>query len=125
MHYSPSTNGFYHPEIHGNAIPSDAVEITDAVYNEVCANRPANKVLASDENGYPILIDTPAADLSLTIRAERDRLLKESDIYALADIWFSLTDAKRTAWAAYRQALRDIPDQSGFAVDVIWPVKPT
>lgn len=56
--YSKSTNGFYFSALHSD-IPDDAVEIADALYNEVCANRPANKVLASDESGYPILIDPP------------------------------------------------------------------
>lgn len=28
-------------------------------------------------------------------------------------------------WAAYRQALRDVPSQQGFPDDVIWPIEPT
>jgi len=27
-------------------------------------------------------------------------------------------------WAAYRQALRDITDQPGFPLDVVWPTEP-
>jgi len=30
----------------------------------------------------------------------------------------------QAAWAQYRQALRDIPQQDGFPENVIWPTKP-
>ena len=50
-------------------------------------------------------------------RAERDTLLSESDIYALAD---RITDE----WKTYRQALRDLPNQAGFPDDITWPNKP-
>jgi hypothetical protein len=40
--------------------------------------------------------------------------------------WTQLADAvvDKEAWAAYRQALRDIPQQEGFPWDVIFPEKP-
>ena len=37
----------------------------------------------------------------------------------------ALTAAKKTKWTEYRQALRDIPEQSGFPNNVVWPIKPT
>ena len=53
-----------------------------------------------------------AADLaskSAQVRAQRDRLLSASD-------WTQVLDAPvdRTAWATYRQALRDLPSQENF-----------
>ena len=50
------------------------------------------------------------------IRMKRDRLLQESD-------WTQLIDAPvdREAWADYRQALRDLPQQEGFPDKVVWP----
>ena len=39
-----------------------------------------------------------------------------------------LTDDKKAEWKTYRQALRDLPDQSGFpweADGMTWPTKPT
>ena len=53
------------------------------------------------------------------VRTERDRLLTASD-------WTQIADAPvdQAAWAAYRQALRDIPQQAGFPRDVAWPQKP-
>lgn len=50
------------------------------------------------------------------VRAQRDALLTYSDSMALAD---RITDA----WKTYRQALRDVPAQSGFP-DVTWPTEP-
>ena len=51
------------------------------------------------------------------VRKKRDLLLQESD-------WTQLVDAPvdREAWADYRQALRDLPQQDGFPGEVAWPV---
>jgi hypothetical protein len=50
-------------------------------------------------------------------RTERDNLLSESDVHALAD---RITDE----WKTYRQALRDVPSQAGFPDNITWPTKP-
>lgn len=53
------------------------------------------------------------------MRVTRDELLVKSD-------WTQVADAPvdKAAWAAYRQALRDIPQQTGFPTTIDWPVKP-
>lgn len=53
------------------------------------------------------------------MRAQRDKLLAETD-------WTQVADAPvdQAAWATYRQALRDVPAQAGFPWDVTWPTKP-
>lgn len=53
------------------------------------------------------------------VRSQRDRLLSSCD-------WTQVADApvNKTAWAAYRQELRDIPSQAGFPGNVIWPSQP-
>lgn len=56
------------------------------------------------------------------LRARRNDMLSDCDWTQLADA--PLTDAQKTAWAAYRQELRDVPSQSGFPWNVTWPVKP-
>jgi len=53
------------------------------------------------------------------VRAQRNALLAESDWTQVAD-----APADAHAWAAYRQALRDVPEQSGFPGDIDWPSKP-
>jgi hypothetical protein len=55
----------------------------------------------------------------LNARKKRDGLLADSD-------WTQVADAPvdQAAWATYRQALRDIPEQSGFPNEVNWPTEP-
>lgn len=52
-------------------------------------------------------------------RHRRDTLLAQSD-------WTQVADAPvdAGAWAAYRQALRDLPGQPGFPETINWPVRP-
>jgi hypothetical protein len=54
------------------------------------------------------------------VRVERNRLLIESDWTQGRDI----PDAIAELWAAYRQELRDVPQQEGFPWEVNWPEKP-
>lgn len=60
--------------------------------------------------------------LSDSIRAERDKLLAASDPRVLED--FPQTTEDRAAWLAYRQTLRDLPEQAGFPFTATWPDKP-
>lgn len=56
---------------------------------------------------------------SSDIRAQRNARLSASDWTQTAD-----SPANRTAWATYRQALRDITTQVGFPFDTQWPTLP-
>lgn len=58
-------------------------------------------------------------DIANKIRAERNRLLAESDWTQNADS--PLDSNQKSAWATYRQALRDVPEQQGFPYEVSWP----
>lgn len=57
-------------------------------------------------------------EASSNIRAERDSRILATDYLALSDQTLS------TNMATYRQALRDVPSQSGFPFSVTWPTKP-
>jgi hypothetical protein len=52
------------------------------------------------------------------IRMERDKRLSSCDWTVLPDV---TTDS---VWLDYRQALRDITEQSGFPDTVVWPEEP-
>ena len=67
----------------------------------------------------PAPADGNTSELENEVRAKRNALLSGSD-------WTQIADAPvdQQAWAAYRQALRDIPEQPGFPHDIIWPVAP-
>ena len=65
------------------------------------------------------------AALSDQLREERDGLLAEVDAIAGNALrWATLSAEQQDAWAVYRQALLDVPQQAGFPNDVTWPVKP-
>lgn len=66
------------------------------------------------------------AQAAAAVRAERDmKLATEVDpIAGNALRWSALTAEQQQAWADYRQALLDIPQQSGFPHNVVWPTKP-
>lgn len=57
--------------------------------------------------------------LAENIRRKRNKLLKDSDKYMLAD--FPISEEQRTKVLEYRQALRDITKQESFPVCVIFP----
>jgi len=53
------------------------------------------------------------------VRADRNVKLDQCD-------WTQLPDSPvdKAAWAAYRQELRDVPDQQGFPLSINWPAMP-
>ena len=52
----------------------------------------------------------------------RNNLLNDSDYLMMAD--YPISDEKKQEIKAYRQALRDIPQQDGFPENIVWPDKP-
>ena len=65
------------------------------------------------------------ATLSEQLRGERNGLLAEVDTFVGNPLrWATLSAEQQDAWAVYRQALLDVPQQAGFPNDVVWPVKP-
>lgn len=55
MYYSKGTGGFYSEKIHGEKIPSDAVEITDAEYSALLHGQSTGFEIISDVDGKPFL----------------------------------------------------------------------
>lgn len=87
--------------VNGFRIPLSDEEIAQRVQEEQEAELQAS-ILFADE-----------------IRTQRNTLLAASD-------WTQVADAPvdQAAWAAYRQALREITAQAGFPHNVVWPEKP-
>jgi hypothetical protein len=84
---------------------------------EVIVNAQTGEVTTREMTPEEIAALAPTAD---QIRAQRNALLAACD-------WTQVADAPvdDLAWAVYRQALRDIPDQAGFPASVEWPVAPS
>lgn len=72
-------------------------------------------VVAKDQSQ----IDAESNEKAADVRSQRNRLIADCD-------WTQVVDSpvNKSAWATYRQALRDIPLQSGFPWNVVWPIKP-
>jgi hypothetical protein len=60
------------------------------------------------------------AEQAKTVRADRNTKLAATDWTQGKDI----PDNVSSTWAAYRQALRDVPAQAGFPWEVTWPTQP-
>jgi len=64
----------------------------------------------------------PLDQAERSIRSRRDSLLQDTD-------WIVIKSYERgqnipAEWELYRQALRDITEQTGFPYEVTWPTKP-
>lgn len=90
----------------------------DANQADLIASAASNPSMEEITASWPPAVD-PVLVKEAEVRSERNALLSLSD-------WTQVADApvNKSAWATYRQALRDITQQSGFPNNVIWPTKP-
>lgn len=66
--------------------------------------------------------EDPGAAQAVETRAQRDKLLAETDWTQVLDAPIDATT--REQYRTYRQALRDVPEQAGFPAEVVWPELP-
>ena len=77
------------------------------------------KTAAENESAYKATKD---AEQAVSVRASRDIKLAETDWVVIKNL--ELNANIPGAWEVYRQALRDVPTQSGFPNTIVWPVQP-
>lgn len=72
------------------------------------------------------VLPLPPQELQFRLQTLAGAVRHQRNIYLQQSDWTQLADAQvdRAAWAAYRQALRDVPSQDGFPRNVNWPTKP-
>ena len=115
-----------------NGVVQNVIEISGMSRTEYEQLEQCQLIDVEDFTGVNIG-DTYAADTGLFYRegkrldalhaiAIRDNLLKASDYAAMPD--YPCSDMERTGWLAYRQALRDIPEQEGYPDTIVWPEPP-
>ena len=127
-YYSFSTKGYYTSEIHGENIPSDALEMTDEVYDQVFEAHCRGYVLeACDINGVKA-VPPPAKtkeEKAADVRFKRNNLLDDLDKRVNNPLrWDAYSDAYKAALTKYRQDLLDVPQQDGFPDNVVIPKAP-
>ena len=89
----------YHATANGN-VPFTAEEEAERDAEEAAWAAGANDRLAAEE------------------RQKRNSLLAETDYFGASDVTMS------SDMTAYRQALRDVPQQTDFPTSINWPTKP-
>lgn len=122
--FSKSENAFYHTDVHGKNVPSDATEVANAKYAALLTAQANGKSIVGGDDGTPVAIAPQVSDEELAQSAviRRNTLLNESDCVVL--LAYERGEAVPPEWVSYRQALRDLTTQQGFPRKVSWPKKP-
>lgn len=117
-------------------IPEDSLPdgVVPVVFGPKPAHNPDTEMLSQ---GMPQFVDgvwradysvvpLPLHELQFRLQTLAGAVRNQRNIYLQQSDWTQLADAQvdRAAWAAYRQALRDVPSQDGFPRNVNWPTKP-
>ena len=91
--------------------------------NMLLAAMKANKDVAAYIPPTQAELDAIAAQ---DVRAKRDRILATvvDPLVSNPLRWADMTPEAQQAWADYRRALLDVPQQAGFPNAVAWPTQP-
>jgi hypothetical protein len=121
--------GFYHPSKGYWQTNTEPTEAQRALYPEGTIEvdlKPSELHTFNGSTWEAPTAETLSAIAAQTVRFERDKLLLEVDTVVSNPLrWASLSTEAQAAWAAYRQELLDVPQQSGFPADITWPTKPS
>jgi len=131
--FSEKDLGFFNAYVNED-IPSDAIEITDETYHSLLDGQSRGKVISSDTEGNPLLVD-PVIDWSERAESQRKSLLVSANS-TTAD-WRTelelgvITDDDKASlikWMAYIKALKtlvfaSVTDETGYN-DIEWPIEP-
>lgn len=80
-----------------------------------------SKIDAKEIEILPPIVPQSEFD-AIQIRDRRNHLLAQTDKYMTID--YPISEEKRTELRAYRQALRELPQQKNFPSDITWPEIP-
>jgi len=118
-YYSPTTKGFYIEDIQYTSMPRDIIEITEGQHHEMLRQINTNSKVVSIIGESIVYEDAPVIVTWDSVRSKRARLLTKSDYTQMPD-W----PGDKTAWAVYRQQLRDLPQIYTNAANVVFPISP-
>ncbi len=106
--YSQNSGGFYSADIHGSAIPTDAVAISGEEHAALMEAQSQGRVIRADAEGRPVAVEhVPSAeDLATRKQAQAQAALTASDI--TINRCYEAGVAVPQAWRDYRAALRVI-----------------
>lgn len=102
---------------------NEETKYTYDTYEIRTQNREDLKEKLEDEEYYNSLLELAKKEyeqkLANEVRKIRDELLKETDKFLLDD--FPISEEQKEKYKSYRNALRNVPEQSGFPHTVLWP----
>jgi hypothetical protein len=129
--FSPSTSGFYHSDLHGDSIPSDAFKLSEGEYCALVANAPKGTVLSLDSDGRPERVLLAAQSSDAIERAWRNKVLELTQWLVVRDgeelevgEGTTLSTLEFKELLVYRQLLRDWPSAPDFPETEGRPVEP-
>ena len=121
--YKPLEEDFILGE-YGSKSPNTSPN-TLSKYSELAQWCNSNNAMIVDRGDYYEAVPVPEPteeELARFVRGNRDAKLSETDYLVVPD--YPISDENLAEVKAYRQALRDITEQTGFPKDVIWPNLP-
>jgi hypothetical protein len=132
--FSPSTRAFYDPASWPHDLPSDIVLISTGDHARLLGELSEGRVLDVDADGYPVTTEPAGPDIEQLAHLARQR--RDAGISAVQ--WLiqrhgdelavsrptTLNEAEHLQLLQYVQDLRDVPAQTGFPTEIVWPVTP-
>ncbi len=123
--YSRSTGGFYIERVHGDEVPSDAVEVSEEEHAALMAAQTQGKrIAANTDTGRPMATDQAPATSEVrewSLRQRRGAMLARTDGLVARDRderqmghTPTLSDEQLQQLMRYRQQLRDLTQVEGF-----------
>ena len=76
------------------------------------------KIIEVSDDEFIVETEQQATLKAKQVRSQRDNRLSKTDWRFRSDMTPS------QAWIDYCQALRDMPQQTGFPENVVWPIEP-
>ena len=113
--------GWYDEDIH-ESIPEPNVQVSEEVWQNAIDSG-HNTII----NGVTSEVDYRSEEQKASdVRLQRNHLLvSEVDPIVTNPLrWAELSSTVQQQWTDYRTALLDVPQQSGFPNEVVWPTKP-
>ncbi len=108
MFFSPSTRGFFDPDIHGDTMPVDAVEISNGRYEALINGQAAGGIIIAGPNGAPTLHDPTADPAEHRARAKataRNRMTDWLEVF-LRQFTAGVPAAEIASWTRKSDAAR-------------------
>lgn len=111
--YSAAQNGFYDDSVHA-LLPSDAVEISQKLHQDLLDGQAAGKIIAVGAGGVPFSCDPAApseAEKLEQAKNEAMQFLGDTDFYFTVDKYATLSVERQVELAEARAEARRVVNQ--------------